>query len=157
MTVNILLWIKNKKKTTKKTHNQEWAAWVEKLIPDSFLFKIHMIKSTQKVVTDICVFWFNHNFFPYCCVVFSHNIAFFVVFSWKKKEKTVYKRMNINMANLTMGIAYEETFPFTVCKRTKVAGKQDTSLYPYFQQQCPICVNRHRVFGIWNPQVTMAM
>lgn len=110
-----------------------------------------MIKSTQKFVTDICVFWLNRNFFPYCCVVFSHNISFFL---WcflekkKKKEKTVYKRMNINMANLTMGIAYEETFPFTVCKRTKVAGKQDTSLYPYFQQQCPICVNRHGVFGI---------
>lgn len=101
------------------------------------------------------VFWHNPHFFPYCQVVFSQNISFFCG-SFLGEKKCFYKRMNINMENLTMGIAYEDTFLFSVCKRTKVAGKDDISLYPCFQQQCPICVNRH-VFGTWNPKVTMTM
>lgn len=55
-----------------------------------------------------------------------------------------------------MGTSYEDIFLFPVCKRTKVAGKDDISLYPCFQQQCLICVNR-QVFGTSNPQVIMTM
>lgn len=100
---------------------------------------------------QLFMYFGTHTSLHAACSTFTQN-ANFVALYWEKKS--VYKTTQINLVNWT-GIAYEEDISF--CKRNKGAEKQDISLYPCFQQQCPICVNWHGVFGTCNSQVTMAM